>query len=239
MKGLGAVGPCDAIALLQRGRALHGMIAIGVSFCLGALAAGCQSVAAPPADVHYETQQSLLENAIGRLETAPEPGDAEVVEMLRQLRAELDASQRRHLEDERRIAELEEKVRSLRHAAGFAVHHIEILYFTHVGEKGIDLWVTPFDRHNDVVKTAGSFKISLHVPGPWGLRKLGRAICAWQFSAPEVERCWEGQLFEGYHLKLAWPQGEAPDVETATLAVAFTTAEGKTYDATKELNIRE
>jgi hypothetical protein len=128
-------------------------------------------------------------------------------------------------------------VEELRQAAGFAVDHIDILYFTKVTPEGIDLWVAPSDRHNDVVKTAGSFDIALHRPGVWGMRKLGPKTAAWKFSAKEVESLWEGELWEGYHLKLAWPGGKPPDVAAGMLHVEFTTAEGKTYTATKEMTV--
>jgi len=203
------------------------------------VAAGCRSVP-PPAKADYPAQQGLLGEAITRVEgTPPTQTDAELLRLLRELRAQIAESERRHVEDQRKIQELTAEVKDLRQAAGFAVHHIEILYFTHVTDKGIDLWVTPFDRRNDVVKTAGSFRISLHEPGTWGLWKLGRTLCAWEFSAKDVESRWEGQLFEGYHLKIDWPEGKAPDVKTAALCVEFTTAEAKTYTATKELTIRE
>ena len=194
---------------------------------------GCQTDT--PTQINYDTQESLLRDALVRLEGSPETGDPEVHRMLKQLETELGESRRRHTAAQKRIAELEEEVQKLRQAAGFAVHHIEILYFTHLTEKEIDLWVSPFDRHNDVVKTAGSFEISLHRPSVLKLRKRGRKLVQWQFSAQEVETRWEGQLFEGYHLKLAWPAGGAPEVETAVLHVEFTTAEGKTYSADKEL----
>jgi hypothetical protein len=206
---------------------------------LTGVAAGCWNVP-PPAKAEYQAQQGLLEEAITRAESAPPAQtDAELLRLLRQLKAEIAESGRRHVEDRRKIQELTGEVESLRQAAGFAVHHVEILYFTHVTDKGIDLWVTPFDRRNDVVKTAGAFRISLHQPGTWGLRKLGHTLCAWEFSAKDVETRWEGQLFEGYHLKIDWPEGKAPEVKAAVLCVEFTTAEAKTYTATKELTLRE
>ncbi len=199
--------------------------------------AGCQ--APPPTEIRYDTQQRLLQDAMVRLEGSPQTGDAEVRRLLKQLETELAEAERRHTRAQRRIVELEEEVERLRQAAGFAVHHIEILYFTHLTPKEISLWVTPFDRHNDVVKTAGSFKISLHRPGVWRLRKRGRKLCQWRFSAAEVETRWAGELFEGYHLKLAWPGGKPPEEETLVLHVEFTSAEGKTYSATKELSMGE
>ena len=198
---------------------------------------GCQTP--PPTEIRYDTQQKLLQDAMVRLEGSPQTGDAEVRRLLKQLETELAEAERRHAQAQRRIAELEEEVEELRHAAGFAVHHIEILYFTQLTPKEISLWVTPFDRHNDVVKTAGSFRISLHRPGVWGLRKRGRKLCEWRFSAAEVETRWEGELFEGYHLKLAWPGQKPPEEETVVLHVEFTTAEGQTYSATKELSMEE
>ena len=210
-----------------------------VLFLLGMillLPAGCQST--PTVQVDYHRQRGLLQDAIAKLEQSPDDSrDQEALRMLRQLETELADSELRDHEAERRIAELEQEVAELRQAAGFAVDHIDILYFTRLTAEGIDLWVTPFDRHNDVVKTAGSFEISLHRPGVWGLRKLGPKTVAWKFSAQEVETRWEGELFEGYHLKLAWPDGSAPEVAEAMLRVEFTTAEGKTYTATKEMTI--
>lgn len=201
------------------------------------LVAGCET--SPPTDIHYETQHNLLQNAMVRLESSPARGDREILRLLKQLETEVAEAERRHAGAQKKIAELTKEVEDLRQAAGFAVHHIEILYFTHVTDEGIDLWVTPFDRHNDVVKTAGSFSIALHDSAMWGLQKIGKKLCAWHFSAKEVEGLWEGQLFEGYHLKLGWPEGKAPEVQTASLRVQFITAEGKLYTATKELTIRE
>gem|GEM_PF-5937969 len=213
-------------------------ILLACVFLTGALA-GCRSVS-PPAKTDYPAERNLVDSAITRVE-APGAGqnDAETLRLLKELKGQIAESERRHVQDQQKIKDLTEEVESLRQAAGFAVHHIEILYFTHVIDKGIDLWVTPFDRRNDVVKTAGSFRISLHPADTWGLRKLGRTLCAWEYSAKEVETRWEGQLFEGYHLKIDWPEGKAPEAKTAVLNVEFTTAEGKTYSATKELTLKE
>jgi len=205
---------------------------------LAALAAGCKIAPPPAPDPNFQSQQGLLQNAIVRLESSQDKGgDAEVVRLLKRLETELAQSEQRHAEDQRKIAELTEQVQALRLAAGFAVDHIEILYFTHVSDKGIDLWVTPFDRHNDIVKTSGSFDIWINRPASWGITT--RRLAAWKLAAKDVQDRWEGQLFEGYHLNLQWPEPGAPDVKTATLEVRFTTAEGKTYTATKELTIRE
>ena len=198
-----------------------------------AVGSGCRTEA--PTKINYEAQENLLTRAIVRLDESPETGDAEVRSLLKQLEGELAESRRRHTAAQKRIAELEDEVVKLRQAAGFAVHHIEILYFTHLTEKEIDLWVSPFDRHNDVVKTAGSFEISLHRPAAFKFRRRGRKLAEWRFSAQEVETLWEGELFEGYHLKLAWPGGKPPEVESLVLHVEFTVAGGKTYSADKEL----
>jgi len=208
---------------------------MGVFFL--AAVAGCQGRPQSPTAINYETQEGLLQDALVRLEGSPQTGDPEVHRLLKQLETELAESRRRHVAAQNRIAELEAEVEKLQRAAGFAVHHIEILYFTHLTEKEIDLWVTPFDRHNDVVKTSGSFEISLHRPGAFGLRTRGRRLALWRFSAQEVETLWEGQLFEGYHLKLAWPGGKPPEMETVVVHVEFTSAEGKTYAADKELTM--
>ena len=200
--------------------------------------AGCRT-SLPPTDVQYDTQQNLVQNAIVRLESSPAKGDRELLRLLKQLETEIGEAERRHTEDKKRIEQLQEEVENLRQAAGFSVHHIEILYFTRVTEEGIDLWVTPFDRRNDVVKTAGSFNIALHEPAAWSLASLGKKLYAWHFSSKDVETRWEGQLFEGYHLKLGWPDGKVPDAQTAVLRVSFITAEGKLFSATKELTIRE
>lgn len=229
----GVVGSPGARSALNKSWTL-----LACAFFAGALG-GCQG-GTPPAKADYQAEHGLVESAISRAENAP-PGqaDAELLRLLKELQGQIAESERRHVQDQQKIKDLTEEAENLRQAAGFAVHHIEILYFTHVTDKGVDLWVTPFDRHNDVVKTAGSFRVSLHEADSWGLRKLGRKLCAWEMSAKEVETRWEGQLFEGYHLKLDWPEGKAPEAKTAVLAVEFTTAEAKTYSATKELTLQE
>ena len=200
-------------------------------------AVGCNSTPPPETRVEYKTQHNLLQKAMGRLEASPSTHDEETLKLLKQLEAELAEAQQRHLAAQREIARLNREVRKLRHAAGFSVHRIEIQFFTHASDKGVQLGVTPYDRHNDVVKTAGDFTISLHRPGGL-LQKLGRKITMWQFSAKEVEKLWTGELYQGYEMKLAWPKGVKPDVEKAVLRVEFTTAEGQTYTDTKELEIK-
>ena len=195
---------------------------------------GCEG-GPPPTTVEYKTQHKLLQRAIGRLEHSESARDAETLGLLRKLEKELAEAQKRQLAAQHEIARLKKEVADLRQAAGFAVHRIEIQFFTHAGEKGIELGVTPYDRHDDVVKTAGAFNISLHRPEM--LRKLGRKITMWQFSARDVEKLWTGELFQGYRMKLAWPGGKVPNVEVAILRVDFTTAEGTTYTDTKELEI--
>lgn len=195
---------------------------------------GCEG--GPPATkVEYKTQHNLLQRAMGRLEHSERAHDVETLGLLRKLEKELAEAQERHLAAQREIARLKKEVAHLRRAAGFAVHRIEIQFFTHAAEKGIELGVTPYDRHDDVVKTAGAFNLSLHRRGVLG--GLGRKITMWQFSARDVETLWTGELFQGYRMKLAWPGGKVPNVEVAILRVDFTTAEGTTYTDTRELEI--
>jgi hypothetical protein len=223
---------------LHGGHALHKSVVFVLCLVFPLLCAGCKGSPGAPGRARHVAQQTRLDTAIEKLEkSADRQSDAETLRLLKDIRKELAESMRRETEAQQRIAALNDEVAGLRHAAGFAVDHIEVLYITHVTDEGIDLWVTPFDRHNDVVKTAGSFDVSLHRPGAWGLRKMGPVISAWRLSAREVEQQWEGQLFEGYHLKLAWGEGKPSDVKTATLRVQFTTAEGKVFTATKELSI--
>jgi len=197
---------------------------------------GCQNASPPPTKVEYKTQHQLLQKAMTRLEDSSGQKDVETLTLLKQLEAELAEAQTRHLAAQREIARLRREVGDLRAAAGFAVARIEIRFFTHADENGIELGVAPFDRHDDVVKTAGVFEVSLHHRGGM-LEKLGAKICMWQLSANEVEKLWKGELYQGYELKLRWPDGKVPDVQNAVLNVAFTTPEGKTFTDTKELTL--
>lgn len=208
---------------------------------LSGTVAGCQAPHERSIEpVRYEAQHSLLQKAKARAESAPaDASDAELVRLLGQLETEIADAEHKYEKAQQRIAELTTEVAKLRRAAGLAVHHVEILYFTRTTETGIDLWVTPFDRDNDAVKTAGDLSISLHRPRPWVLRGRSGKICTWVFTAKDLEKRWEGQLFEGYHLRLAWPQGKTPDMKEVVLRVDFTTTEGKTHSATKDLNIGE
>ncbi|HUU43335.1 MAG TPA: hypothetical protein VMX57_06120, partial [Planctomycetota bacterium] len=199
---------------------------------------GCQTSPPPPqTHVEYNTQHNLLQKAMGRLENSPSARDEETLKLLKQLETELADAQERHAAAQREIARLNREVQKLRLAAGFAVDRIEIQFYTHATDKGIELGVTPYDRHDDVVKTAGDFNIALYQPGM--LRTLGTKIAMWQFSAKEVEKLWTGELYQGYAMKLAWPDGKVPDVGKTVLRVEFTTAEGKTFGDTKELDVRE
>ena len=203
------------------------------------MVSGCVD-AQPRTPVDYSQQRDLLQTVLNRLEESPRgPEDAEIVRLLYQLRDRIEDAECRHLEDEQEIQRLTEEIDKLRRAANFSVAGIRILYFTHVVEQGIDLWVSPLDDQGDEVKSAGSFVISLHRPLTWGEEKLGRKICIWRFTPEQVCERWEGQLWRGYHLKLSWPEGKDIDIKTGILKVEFHTVDGRALVATKGLVISE
>ncbi len=213
----------------------HIVVALAVLW----MVSGCAETQ-PRTLVDYSQQRNLLQTVLNRLEESPRgPEDAEIVSLLYQLRDRIEDAECRHLEDDQEIQRLVEEIEKLRRVANFSVVGIRILYFTHVVDKGIDLWVTPLDGQDDEVKSAGSFVVSLHQPLNWGEEELGRKICIWRFTPEQVSTRWEGQLWRGYHLKLSWPEGKEIDIKTGILKVEFQTVDGRTLVATKGLIISE
>ncbi len=158
---------------------------------------------------------------------------------LAELRRELEETHAALDAEQRELERLRQENRQHRVSASFAVNAVGIPYFSPIAKSdGLDLWVIPRDSHGDAVKVPGSLTVSLQRRGLLGIGTAGKKLCEWSVPMGKLKDKWAGQLYRGYHVLLAWPEGGRPEVTEAVLKLKFTTPDGKTCKTEKVIELR-
>ena len=126
---------------------------------------------------------------------------------LKKTRAKLEAQRRElnRLREQRTRMELSRDLRA---------DSIEIPFYSPVVKSaGLDLWIVPRDAQGDVVKVPGTLRVRILRRGLLGLGTTGHAVREWSVLAGKLKDMWEGQLYQGYHVLLAWSKEGRPDLE--------------------------
>ena len=139
------------------------------------------------------------------------------------------------------VAEAPEQVRALGRVTGVTVSKLLTGPLDRDGEPGHELLavvLAPTDAGGSPVKAAGAVSIDLTdlaADGP------GRDVAAWSFDAADAAARWRSTaLGAGYRFRLPLPPADgsaAARPRTLHLHARFETADGRRFDATRELTV--
>ena len=102
------------------------------------------------------------------------------------------------------------------------------------GDESLQVVVEPLDADNQAVKVPGSLFIQALEITPAGLKQ---PLSTWQISDDELRRSWRaGLLSTGYVLVLPWKVW--PTNDKLRVVVQFHTADGRLFEADKDVTIR-
>ncbi len=102
------------------------------------------------------------------------------------------------------------------------------------GDEALQVVVQPLDADNQAVKVPGSLFIQALEITPAGLK---HPLSTWQISDDELHRSWRtGLLSTGYVLVLPWKVW--PTNDKLRVVVQFHTADGRLFEADKDVTIR-
>lgn len=102
------------------------------------------------------------------------------------------------------------------------------------GDEALQVVVEPLDADNQAVKVPGSLFIQALEITPAGLKQ---PLSTWQISDDELRRSWRaGLLGSGYFLVLPWKVW--PTNDKLRVVVQFHTADGRLFEADKDVTIR-
>lgn len=206
------------------------------------IVAGCMltSCGTPSIKQREKNQARLLKQMDAEVHELRDPNERKkLLRTLAKLRRELEETHAALEVEHRKLERLRQENRRHRVSASFTVNAVEIPYFSPITKSdGLDLWVMPRDSHGDAVKVPGSLTVSLHRRGLLGIGTAGKKLCEWSVPMGKLKDKWAGQLYRGYHVLLAWPEGKCPDVAEAVLKLKFTTPDGKKYKTEKVIKLR-
>jgi hypothetical protein len=102
------------------------------------------------------------------------------------------------------------------------------------GDDSLEVVVEPRDAGDRVLKAPGTLQVAALEITPEGVK---RPIGTWDLSADQLAAKWRGGLFgSAYNLILPWQQ--QPASSQVRVVVRFTTPEGKTFEAERDVTIR-
>jgi hypothetical protein len=102
------------------------------------------------------------------------------------------------------------------------------------GDEGLLVVIEPRDINDDVIKAPGSAEVVAMEVSPTGLKS---PIGTWVIPQDQVRRGWRsGLISTGYFLTLAWQT--PPQTENVRLVVRFTTPDGRTFEADRDIRVR-
>lgn len=102
------------------------------------------------------------------------------------------------------------------------------------GDEALQVVLEPRDVDNHLVKAPGTLEVRVLEVSPEGLKK---PLNAWQVTPDQLRRNWRsGLLSTGYYLVLPWKAW--PTTEKVRVVALFTLADGRTFEADKDVSIR-
>jgi hypothetical protein len=102
------------------------------------------------------------------------------------------------------------------------------------GDEALQVVVEPRDGEDHVVKVTGSLHVTAIEINPQGLK---RPLCWWSLTPEQLRANWkQGLLTTGYTLVLPWTV--FPQTETIRVLVQFKLADGRCFEADKDLRVR-
>jgi len=103
-----------------------------------------------------------------------------------------------------------------------------------VGDEVLSVVVVPFDHFAKVIQSPGTLRITAEQMAPEGAAK---ALGEWVVPEEKLPAAWkQGLLDGGYHFEFAWQT--PPSREQVRVVACFTTADGRSYEAAKEVKVR-
>jgi hypothetical protein len=102
------------------------------------------------------------------------------------------------------------------------------------GDEALQVVLEPRDVDNHLIKAPGTLEVRALEVNAEGLK---RPLCSWQLSNDELRRTWKsGLLSTGYFVLLPWKA--YPTSEKLRVVVLFTLADGRCFEADKDVSVR-
>ncbi|MGL6074350.1 MAG: hypothetical protein ACRC8S_09335 [Fimbriiglobus sp.] len=102
------------------------------------------------------------------------------------------------------------------------------------GDESLSVVVVPKDDDGTVVKVPGQAVVAAYEINRQGIKTQ---IGQWNVNADQLRRAWKsGLLASGYFVPLQWDR--IPSTDRLRITVRFTTNDGQTYEADKDVTVR-
>lgn len=102
------------------------------------------------------------------------------------------------------------------------------------GAEALQIVLEPRDVDNHVIKAQGTMEIRVMEVSEEGLKT---PLCSWHIPPEKLRRTWKsGLLSTGYFVTLPWKAW--PSSESLRVAVSFTLADGRRFEADKDVTLR-
>ncbi len=102
------------------------------------------------------------------------------------------------------------------------------------GDEALQVWVEPRDAGDHTIKAPGKLQIAVLEINAQGEKSL---LSAWDIEPEKLRQSWkQGLLSIGYMIELPWKT--PPRVETIRVVARFTTADGRVFEADKDIKVK-
>lgn len=102
------------------------------------------------------------------------------------------------------------------------------------GDEALQVVLEPRDGDGHAIKSPGNLKVGVLEITPEGVKK---PLSCWDVTPEQLRRSWKsGLLGNGYYLVLPWTNW--PTTEKLRVVAQLTTADGRTFEADKDIKIR-
>jgi hypothetical protein len=103
-----------------------------------------------------------------------------------------------------------------------------------LGDEALQVVLLPRDPQKDSIKAPGTMDVFAYEVSKEGLKKL---LCSWRVSPDQLSKTWRASLLgTGYYVKLPWKV--FPTVEKMRIVVRFTLADGRSFEADKDIKVK-
>jgi len=207
------------------------------------LAAACLLAGCPQPSVKdiQSEQIKRLDSMQAEAASISDPAERQrFLEEIAALRKEIESSHGTLDAQQRELEALRREHLAFRLSREVTAASVEMPYFSPVaGPRGLDLWVIPRDSHGDAVKVPGTIAVSVHHPGALGLGSDPNILASWTLNPSQLQDKWAGQLYQGYHVVLPWPDNRRPAFAQVVVRVTFISPDGKSCKAEKPVDVKE
>ncbi len=103
------------------------------------------------------------------------------------------------------------------------------------GDEALQVLLEPRDQDDQSVKAPGSLHVEAFEVTPEGVKT---PLSTWEVPARELRRKWESPVFGGSAYRVFLPWKTVPGTERLRVVARFTTPDGRTFEADRDVTLR-